>query len=59
MFPGPMMTPLAQLPKDPFVGAANALVLNHSLTERWSEGRFALNRQLGRMVTEAGVVLAV
>src|ERR1039457_5454654 len=48
--PGPMITPLAQLPKDPFVGAENALVSNHLVSERWSEARFALNRQLGRRV---------
>src|SRR3954464_10948618 len=56
---GPLMTPFAELPNEPRVGAAKAPASNHDESVCWSDGRFGSRRIFGRMVTVAGVELVV
>src|SRR5262245_9425863 len=57
--PGPLMTPFADVPKKPGVGAANAVGSNQRLVVRSPEGRFGSWSWLGRIVTVVGVPLEV
>src|SRR5260370_33522303 len=55
--PGPTITPFAEVPYEPGVGAVNAPTLNHLPTE--GSARFGFDMIFGRIVTCAGVVLVV
>src|SRR4029434_8047617 len=47
--PGPMITPLAELPKKPGVGAANAVGSNQRVVGRSSDGEFGCREWVGRV----------
>src|SRR5689334_3637803 len=48
--PGPTITPFADVPKAPGLGAANVLRSYQPLTPRRSEGRLGSRRMFGRRV---------
>ena len=54
---GPLMTPFADVPNWPGVGAPKAVASNQRLTVCWSPLKLASRRALGLMVTWAGVRL--
>src|SRR5207245_898387 len=53
--PGPLMTPLAAVPKEPGVGGPNAVGSNHRLGVRSDAGRLGSCNRFGRIVAWAGV----
>src|SRR5690349_15479115 len=57
--PGPLIVPLPEVPKRPAAGAPYAVPSNHRVIERCPSGRLPSRSWSGRMVTDAGVVLAV
>src|SRR5438067_12841822 len=53
--PGPLMTPLPDVPKCPGCGGTNAFGSNHRSSVRCPPDKLGLLRMSGRSVTEAGV----